>query len=44
MASDVDCKQNQATCSKKNVTLSTNTVTQSIRHFNFIIFRGTRPI
>jgi len=28
MASDVDCKQNEATCSKKNITLSTNTVTQ----------------
>jgi len=27
MASDVDCKQNEATCSK-NITLSTNTVTQ----------------
>jgi len=31
MASDVDCKQNEATCSKKNTTLSTSTVTQSIR-------------
>jgi len=27
MASNVDCKQNQATCSK-NVTLSTNSQTQ----------------
>jgi len=26
MASDVDCKQNEAVCSK-NITLSTNTVT-----------------
>jgi len=37
MASDVDCKQNQATCNKK-ITLSTNTVTQSIRHILILLF------
>jgi len=36
MASDVDCKQNEATCSKKHT--STNTVTQSIRHILILLF------
>jgi len=49
MASDVDCKQNQSMCSLstavKNVTISTNTVTQSIRHILILLFFcGTRPI
>jgi len=43
MASHVDCKQNEATCSK-NITLSTNTVTQSIRHILiFLFFAAQRP-
>jgi len=37
MVSDVDCKQNESTCSKKT-TLSTNTVTQSIRHILILLF------
>jgi len=40
MAPDVDCKQNRATCSKK--TLSTNTVTQSIRHILILLFSAAQ--
>jgi len=39
MVSDDDCKQNEATCSKKTfITPSTNTVTQSIRHILILLF------
>jgi len=42
MASDVDCKQNEATCSKKHNPNYKHSYTKT--YFNFIIFRGTRPI
>jgi len=42
MASDVDCKQNEATCSKKHNPISTNTVTQSIRHILILLFSTTQ--
>jgi len=44
MASDVDCKQNEATCTRavKNITLSTNTVTQSIRHILILLFSAAQ--
>jgi len=42
MASDVDCKQNEATSSKKNITLSTNTFTQSIRHILILLFSAAQ--
>jgi len=41
MASDVDCKQNEAT-SSKNITLSTNTFTQSIRHILILLFSAAQ--
>jgi len=42
MASDVDCKQNEATRSKKKTTLTTNTVTQSIRHILILLFSAAQ--
>jgi len=36
MASNVDCKQNEATCSKKT-TLCTNTFTQSLTHILILL-------
>jgi len=41
MASDVDCKQNEATRSKKT-TLTTNTITQSIRHILILLFSAAQ--
>jgi len=38
IASDVDCKPNEATCSKKHNPISTNTVTQSITHILILLF------
>jgi len=35
MASNVDCKQNEATCSKKNIT-------QSIRHILILLFSAAQ--
>jgi len=42
MASDVDCKQNEATRSEKSITLTTNTVTQSIRHILILLFSAAQ--
>jgi len=38
MASDVDCKQHEV----KNITLSTNIVTQSIRHILILLFSAVQ--
>jgi len=44
MASDVDCKQNQATCSKKRNPKykQSNTVIQSIRHILILLFSAAQ--
>jgi len=42
MASDVhNCEHNEATCSK-NITLNTNTATQSIRHILILLFSAAQ--
>ena len=38
MVCDVDCKQKMKLRAVKNITLSTNTVTQSIRHILILLF------
>jgi len=42
--SDVDCKQNEATFSKKHNPMYKHIYTKHYTYFNFIIFRGTKPI
>jgi len=40
---DVDCKQNEATCNKKHNPKYKHSYTKHQTYFNVIIFRGTRP-
>jgi len=42
MASDVDCEQNEATCSKKHNSKYKHSYAKHYTYFNFIIFHGTK--